>query len=334
MNNTKGVDGENTIMLEKLPDGPVAVQGHTFVSYKGNFYLFGGRVNPISKDVRRSYMSDLWMYIPTETNPWDLLWCENHPDARHNHSAVVYLDSMYVFGGSGDNGFNCPFIRFDFIKNTWDDVVCENLPPMRHGHTCSVFNDKMYLFGGHFTDFDGKRSTRTFFNDLHSYDISKSVWKEIQYGGDIPIGRSWHSATVLNESLVIFGGFRMEDRREEYFNDLFIFDFHSEKMQRFEVKSIVARNRHSSCVVGDNRIVIIGGNYLQFHQDVFLNDSFVVTIDTKSTYKVTCQKCVTRVILPKLSNHAVVSYKGGFLMYGGEIDRMRNSHLYYCHVEK
>jgi len=40
------------------------------------------------------------------------------PTPRHSHSAVVYEDSMYVFGGY-DGHYRNDFYRFNFVTGNW-----------------------------------------------------------------------------------------------------------------------------------------------------------------------------------------------------------------------
>jgi N-acetylneuraminic acid mutarotase len=43
------------------------------------------------------------------------------PTDRHNHTAVVFGDCMYVFGGSGAAYFG-DFFQFDFKTSTWTEL--------------------------------------------------------------------------------------------------------------------------------------------------------------------------------------------------------------------
>jgi N-acetylneuraminic acid mutarotase len=58
------------------------------------------------------------------------------PPRRHSHSAVVYQDSMYVFGGIGlDSERYNDIHRFDFQKEVWSPVMPRGATPEgRWGH--------------------------------------------------------------------------------------------------------------------------------------------------------------------------------------------------------
>lgn len=75
------------------------------------------------------------------------------PSPRHSHSAVVYNDSMYVFGGY-DGSYRSDFHEFDFIRCSWRPVFASGRTPRaRYRATACVHEDMMILFGGH----DGTR---------------------------------------------------------------------------------------------------------------------------------------------------------------------------------
>jgi hypothetical protein len=75
------------------------------------------------------------------------------PSPRHSHSAVVYNDSMFVFGGY-DGSYRSDFHEFDFIHFSWRPVFASGRTPRaRYRATACVHEDMMILFGGH----DGTR---------------------------------------------------------------------------------------------------------------------------------------------------------------------------------
>ena len=81
---------------QKGEEAPQPRSGHSAVFYSGSMYVFGGA----GDDSERR--QDLWQFdAATE------MWAEiknkedvNWPKPRSGHSAVIFLDSMYIFGGS------------------------------------------------------------------------------------------------------------------------------------------------------------------------------------------------------------------------------------------
>ena len=91
------------------------------------------------------------------------------PTPRHSHSAVVYEDSMYVFGGY-DGHYRNDFYRFNFVTNSWSQINLKPngngvWPKSRYRTSTTVYKDMMFLFGGH----DGARQL----NDFYCFNFSK-----------------------------------------------------------------------------------------------------------------------------------------------------------------
>ena len=79
------------------------------------------------------------------------------PSPRHSHSAVIYENSMYVFGGY-DGHYRNDFYRFNFVTNSWSQINLKAngngvWPKSRYRTSTTVYKDMMFLFGGH----DGAR---------------------------------------------------------------------------------------------------------------------------------------------------------------------------------
>lgn len=119
-----GVDGGNN---------NVNMQGwHNHVNHRG-------RENGLEVDFHQELIQQQHQHQP--------------PSPRHSHSAVVYKDGMYVFGGY-DGSYRSDFHEFDFVRSTWRPVFASGRTPRaRYRATACVHEDMMILFGGH----DGTR---------------------------------------------------------------------------------------------------------------------------------------------------------------------------------
>jgi len=115
---------------------------------------------------------------------------------------------MYVFGGQATEGSNEDPLStvgiFDFVNSTWSALSCSGVPPPpRKEHTAVVYDDHMYVFGG-----EGKSKV---LNDLYSLNLKEGEqheWKLIvAEDGPIPSARAAHSAVVIGNSMLIFGGY-------------------------------------------------------------------------------------------------------------------------------
>mmetsp|Transcript_108673 Transcript_108673/g.307331 ORF Transcript_108673/g.307331 Transcript_108673/m.307331 type:complete len:714 (+) Transcript_108673:76-2217(+) len=89
----------------------------------------------------------------------------------------------------------------------------EALPSQRWGHSCEVINNRLYIFGG---SEDRKRHL----NDLHVYDTTSCVWKEVLTNGNTPSNRGNHATTAVDQQLVLHGGWNSD----ETLDDMYILD--------------------------------------------------------------------------------------------------------------
>ena len=174
--------------------------------YKESIFIFGGydgfnRVN------------DFYEYNVTSRSWQEVLYQgrSTAPSPRHSHSAVVYKDSMYVFGGY-DGKYKNDFFKFDFLNNDWSEICPESSasvwPKARYRTYCIVYKDKMYIFGGH----DGSKQL----NDFFYFDFLTSEWQEIEWNGDVPTPRDSHILVNYGDSIFLFGGSTGNPRSDFY----------------------------------------------------------------------------------------------------------------------
>ena len=81
------------------------------------------------------------------------------PVARASHSASIYGDKMYVFGGQDDDNNKLGDLwEFDMASSAWRQLGGQDgeyTPIPRSGHTSVVSGDKLYIFGGIYRDLAG-----------------------------------------------------------------------------------------------------------------------------------------------------------------------------------
>lgn len=94
------------------------------------------------------------------------------PKERAGHSAVLYENSIYIFGGKDDENFKLNDLwKFDLAARTWTNLetATGTAPMARAGHTANVYEGKMFIFGGIF-------EVTKELNDCHIYDIVNDRW--------------------------------------------------------------------------------------------------------------------------------------------------------------
>ena len=73
------------------------------------------------------------------------------------------------------------------------------MPTPRIGHTAVLYENKIVIFGG-------EGPNKELFNEIFSYDLSTSTWSKIQSVGSLPAPRSYHTACINQDNMIIFGG--------------------------------------------------------------------------------------------------------------------------------
>ena len=221
---------------------------HTSVVYKKTMYTFGGNGGLVD-----NYSNAVLTY-PLPFKPENVITSHdslnNAPQPRSAHSAVVYKNEMYIFGGwNGYQSLN-DFYSLNLDTLEWKQIQSENGPSKRRMHSCAVYNCKMYLFGG----YDESRPAESF-NELHCFDFETQTWKEVPCQGKIPKGRSRAGAIVVGNNMYIIGGWdRVSHNGEVLRLDLDKFIWSQEKI---DTNLKVAQQ---SCVVVDNSwLVMYGG---------------------------------------------------------------------------
>ena len=235
---------------------PTPRSGAKGVACGSSFYLFGGYTR---KD--GVYYNDLYRF-DTNTNMWTKLFCTGDiPTIRTDHTAVLYNNTIYIFGGyDGKTRFNdlkgCKLENYEW-KNQ-----CENgLQPLpRFGHTAVVYNDSMYVFGG----WDGHETLE----DLYQYNFTTGFWYELKRTvGNRPSPRYRHSCVVFSGSLFIFGGVDKSQRR---FNDLHEYSIqHKEWIGKRVEGQIPSQRTFHTALVHENCMFILGGFDGKRQNDLF-----------------------------------------------------------------
>ena len=153
---------------------------------------------------------------------------------RVNHAAVGLGGKIYSFGGycSGENyEIKRPLDVFvldtsnyhwkELCKPTEDMDQYALAPYQRYGHTVVVYENKAYLWGGS-NDSDGQSSI------LHQFDPVSHEWNIISpIDGMMPPARDGHSACVVGDFMVIFGGY--EEQFQRFSPDTYAFNFSTRK---------------------------------------------------------------------------------------------------------
>ena len=151
-------NGEWAKVATKSFFSPPARTRHSMVASGSSVYVFGGERSG-------AYMNDLWEFSEA-TQEWTLLTSEKSgkvsPPPRCDHTAVVYGNKMYVFGGIGkvrSTGY-ADLWEYDIAKGEWREltglVSLANGSADLHlttlggvfGHSAVLVGSQMVVFGG------------------------------------------------------------------------------------------------------------------------------------------------------------------------------------------
>ena len=146
-----------------LTNPPPKRQAHSSAVYSDSMYIFGGE--------RSSYFyGDLWQY-EFATDTWSFIPVKNASSllGRYDHSAVVYGDAMYIYGGRSPSPLG-DFWKYDFKLQTWNAMPTSSGMAPRFGHVAVVEGDEMFVHGGYVHD----QSQLT--TELWSFDFKSSTW--------------------------------------------------------------------------------------------------------------------------------------------------------------
>jgi len=199
--------------------GPGCLQGHSMVEHQDVLYVFGGEL---------SFCNDqetpLWMY-DIKDNCWEKFSAPRGvvtPKGRRGHSAVIFQDCMYIYGGYQDlRGSTSELWAFHLPSSTWHLVSqggAADCPP-KHHHSAVVHNQAMWVFGG-MSDLQER-------SDCWKFDFVSRCWHPVRSKPGPGFLHS-HSAVKLQGWMVLFGG----EREGQTVNEVWRFHFGLESWER------------------------------------------------------------------------------------------------------
>eukprot|EP00347_Sterkiella_histriomuscorum_P009022 403342827 len=221
---------------------PTSRSGAQSLSYQASIYIFGGYTRKGGE-----YFSDIYEYKSIEdewqqitlfyqtnegqisenkwscisNNPFQLSqsdkqnlislhFVESEPKLRFGHSAVVYQNYLYVFGGWDGNVTLSDLTIFDLNLNLWvQPANIKGAVKGRYRHTAISTDTSMYIFGG--IDQQQER-----FNDIQEYFYETQSWTRVVTIGNSPSARTFHQSINFQGYLYVIGGFDGMKRNDMY----------------------------------------------------------------------------------------------------------------------
>ncbi|KAJ9447694.1 RING finger protein B [Diplonema papillatum] len=119
-------------------------------------------------------------------------------DRSDGVSSVVFEGKLIVYGGSTAD--RVWLLDLETLK--WSAALCDgDVPPSRRFHSAAVYHGEMFVFGGEasFGEDDSLFALSLQGPDTHT-------WERIDAFGRPPAARAYHTASIVDDYMYIFGG--------------------------------------------------------------------------------------------------------------------------------
>lgn len=175
---------------------PLGRMGHSAILFQDLMIVFGGITI-------RGTCCDL-LTFRLSTQKWRKIDLNYGPSPRAYHSAVQYRKYMYIYGGYTESKKYCNEVfQYDCVSNKWTLINHFGCIPHLNGikkHSAVVFKNYMYVFGGVTNDEYGH------LNGIVKYHLPTHSWEYENTAINSPNPRASHSAIMVNNEMLVFGG--------------------------------------------------------------------------------------------------------------------------------
>jgi tRNA wybutosine-synthesizing protein 3 len=205
--------------------------GHSAVIYGDEIVVFGGQ--GLVENGKTSRLADVQIFsIGNDGTSLSLIKNitsnQNNasvaPSARCYHTATVYKNKMYVYGGrtSPINAFDDLYI-FDLKTHEWNLAEFDSAsaaPVGRWSHSATLLGSNLYIYGG--------RNETKVLNDLYALDLEAKPlrWKNVSVNTNVCKPKFDHVAVAIasTKKLLFFGGMISLTGKEDKPDYLCVFD--------------------------------------------------------------------------------------------------------------
>lgn len=211
---------------------PSPRHGHAMTTFNDDIYMYGGQLETGVQS------SQLWKFNPA-TEEWTVLaqLSAVQPPGVSYHTLTLVEDRwLYVFGGRTTHGdFSSAMYRYDLTEgDEWEEVQVRGGKTADRrlvGHS-TVYHPEsksLLVFGGFLPDY-ARFPARTAF--LHAFHVEENYWSQVFYEQVVmenpnwPKQRAYHSAVILGNYMVIYGGNYHEHHKAEICYDNRIYFYH------------------------------------------------------------------------------------------------------------
>ncbi|OWZ57208.1 kelch repeat-containing protein [Cryptococcus neoformans A2-102-5] len=201
----------------------------------------------------------------TESFMWSILETqgERFPPLRA-HTTTLVGDKLFIFGGGDGPSYSNDVWILDTTTHRFSRPSFSPdlpLPPPRRAHSTVLYQHYLIVFGG--------GNGQAALNDVWALDVSDPnalTWTEWKTRGDIPQKKGYHTANLIGDKMVVFGG----SDGHASFADVHVLNLKTCVWTLINTDIKHNRLSHTSTQVGSYLFVIGGHNGQAYAQDVLL----------------------------------------------------------------
>ncbi|XP_067469948.1 rab9 effector protein with kelch motifs [Thunnus thynnus] len=179
------------------------------------------------------------------------------PPCARGHSATYDPDSkaVFVYGGLREGHRYSELYILNTLTWKWRLVTAKGNVPTLAYHSAVFYKKELFVFGG--VEPSHSAGEKSCSNALYIFNPEFELWYQPIVEGDKPLPRFGHSATLLSQKLIIFGG----RKTATYLNDLHFLDLGFMEYTAVKCGNMppLPRGFHTALPVSDNRILVSGG---------------------------------------------------------------------------
>jgi N-acetylneuraminic acid mutarotase len=229
------------VYFELLNTMPESSAGSTMCCYKNRWIIING-----GDTVTENYYSNNTCIFDYNEFSWETITPDNStPIGRLGHSAVIYENEMYIFGGYGGHGLSDIHV-FNLETKKWKEIKYNcNIAPSSF-HSATIHRHNMVLMGGN-TNKNKLQNThdstdlKYLYNDMKIFNLIKKEWLPVEENtetNDVQCyDRLGHVLLTRKNELYLFGG-----SNEEYYNDHYVLHVEPSSLKNLLREYIIKKN--------------------------------------------------------------------------------------------
>ena len=239
--------------------------------------VFGG------EDKMGNISNELWLFNISSSS-WSLIESINNsvPIATSQHAACVVGDGsevfVFVYGGkvteNGQTILSPVMQRFGWTSKSWEKISANSAGVSdavlsRAGHTMVYdrVSSSLIVYGGHGLPESSSRVQRS--RKLLVFDLNRFLWIEIPNSeslttATLPTALAFHSATVVGDFMIVFGGSTHTHNQDESCHDdsMYFYNLRCRTWSRRPFSDdlqLEGRFAHVAALAHENVILVQGG---------------------------------------------------------------------------